>query len=226
MLSFWKKRTVPELPERDQIVLDEYTRKMKKYEEMIKICCCWIGYDVLFEFIPVVGKVISLGFAISMFRLACQCELPTSVKRRMLYHITVDFLIGLIPILGFFLTMLYRAHSKNARILRKFLYERARQGAAKAEKEALKIGHGNEHIPLSEPTDKIMERDELEPLPQRPSAIKKGEEVIALTESQRSVNVFKKENENRYGPVSQPVQQQLQQKTEYDATVSRNNKLE
>lgn len=46
----WKKKVAePEvvLPERDALVLEKYTRRMKRFDEMIKICCCWVGYDVL-----------------------------------------------------------------------------------------------------------------------------------------------------------------------------------
>lgn len=46
----WKKKVQePEvvLPERDALVLEKYTRRMKKFDEMIKVCCCWVGYDVL-----------------------------------------------------------------------------------------------------------------------------------------------------------------------------------
>lgn len=55
--------------------------------------------------------------------------------------------------------MLYRAHSKNARILRRFLYERARQGAAKAETAALNVGVGEGKQALSDPTSVLMEKD-------------------------------------------------------------------
>jgi hypothetical protein len=46
----WKKKvSQPEvvLPERDAKVLEIYTRRMKRFDEMIKICCCWVGYDIL-----------------------------------------------------------------------------------------------------------------------------------------------------------------------------------
>lgn len=62
--------------------------------------------------------------------------------------------------MGILLDMLYRAHSKNTRILRRFLYERARQGATKAESAALRVGKeddGKHH--LSEPTSVLMEKD-------------------------------------------------------------------
>ncbi|KAI8885866.1 hypothetical protein K501DRAFT_245067 [Backusella circina FSU 941] len=143
------------LPERDAIILDKYTRRMKRFDEMIKVCCCWIGYDILLEFIPIVGKVISLMFAMSMYKLACQADLPRSIKQRMLYHITVDFLLGLIPILGILLDILYRAHSKNTRILKQYLYERARNGSAEAEKKALNITKV-EKQPLTKPTSEMI----------------------------------------------------------------------
>lgn len=46
----WKKKVnEPEviLPARDQEVLDKYTRRMKRFDECIKVCCCWIGWDLL-----------------------------------------------------------------------------------------------------------------------------------------------------------------------------------
>ncbi|KAG2232145.1 hypothetical protein BDF21DRAFT_416652 [Thamnidium elegans] len=156
----WKKKVIVpevELPERDRLVLDRYNRRVKRFDEVVKVCCCWVGYDLLLELIPIFGKVISLIFALSLFRLACQCGLPRSIKRRMLYHISIDFLLGLIPILGILLNMLYRAHSKNARILSRFLQERARQGETKAEESALKVARGHES--LSDPTSVLMERD-------------------------------------------------------------------
>lgn len=55
--------------------------------------------------------------------------------------------------------MLYRAHSKNARILRRFLYERARQGVTKAEAAALNVGVGEGNQHLSDSTSVLMEKD-------------------------------------------------------------------
>jgi hypothetical protein len=55
--------------------------------------------------------------------------------------------------------MLYRAHSKNARILRRFLYERARQGSTSAESAALKVGKEDNGHSLTEPTSALMEKD-------------------------------------------------------------------
>lgn len=46
----WKKKAIPpevELPERDRLVLDKYKRRVKKFDEVVKICCCWVGYDLL-----------------------------------------------------------------------------------------------------------------------------------------------------------------------------------
>ncbi|CAO3618635.1 unnamed protein product [Cunninghamella blakesleeana] len=126
------KKTTVTLPLRNQYVLDTYTRRMKRYEELVYVCCFWVGYDLLLELIPVVGKCISLLFSLSMFRLACKADLPRRIRKKMIYHITVDFLLGLIPILGIILNMLYRAHSKNTKILKKYLYERAVQNEERA----------------------------------------------------------------------------------------------
>ncbi|KAI9469113.1 MAG: hypothetical protein EXX96DRAFT_543769 [Benjaminiella poitrasii] len=150
----WKKKVIDheiQLPERDAKVLDIYTRRMKKFDEMVKLIVMKRRILIVtneIEFIPI---------------FACQCELPRTIKRRMLYHVSIDFLLGLIPILGIFLDMLYRAHSKNARILRRFLYERARQNntTKKAANDALNIEKEDDkkHPRLSEPTSLLMEKD-------------------------------------------------------------------
>ncbi|KAI9319901.1 hypothetical protein BX666DRAFT_1344182 [Dichotomocladium elegans] len=115
-----------QLPENDARLLAKYEYRAKQFDEMIKICCCWIGYDVLLDFIPVVGKIISLCFSLSMYNLACKANLPRALRRRMIYNISVDFVLGIIPVAGIVLTALYRANTKNARMLRRYLYERAR----------------------------------------------------------------------------------------------------
>lgn len=46
----WKKKVIEpevELPERDKLVLDKYNRRVKRFDEVVKICCCWVGYDLL-----------------------------------------------------------------------------------------------------------------------------------------------------------------------------------
>ncbi|ORX62289.1 hypothetical protein DM01DRAFT_1403963 [Hesseltinella vesiculosa] len=88
----------PNLPPRDQFILDKYTRRMKTWDELFKVCCCWIGYDVLLEFIPVVGKIITLAFSLKMYRLACQADLPRHIREQMMYHITVDFMASSWPL--------------------------------------------------------------------------------------------------------------------------------
>jgi hypothetical protein len=97
MSLLWRRKAAEsieiQLSERDCIILEKYTRRVKKFEEMFKLCCCWIGYDILLELIPIVGKVISLMFSLSLYKLACQAELPRSIRKKMLYHISVDFLV-------------------------------------------------------------------------------------------------------------------------------------
>ncbi|KAJ8656916.1 hypothetical protein O0I10_007513 [Lichtheimia ornata] len=169
-----------QLPENDARILAKYEHRAKQFDEMIKICCCWIGYDVLLDFIPVVGKIISLGFSLSMYNLACKTVLPRALRRRMLYHISVDFVLGLIPILGIVLTALYRANTKNARLLRRFLYQRA-EARQKQEQEMNQGGIGSssqqqqqQESPSTASAPAAVEAKDKQhtspPLPPRPSA--------------------------------------------------------
>ncbi|KAJ2964086.1 hypothetical protein NQZ79_g1028 [Umbelopsis isabellina] len=122
-----KKEKVPViLSEKEAKILGEYKRRVEMFDQMFKLCCCWIGWDMLLDLIPVVGKVISLVFAISLYRLACKADISPSVRSSMRWHTTVNFVIGLIPGVGLIFDIFYQANAKNCRILEKFLYQRAR----------------------------------------------------------------------------------------------------
>ncbi|KAI8579929.1 hypothetical protein K450DRAFT_239776 [Umbelopsis ramanniana AG] len=118
------------LPAKDAKVLAQYKSRVEVFDRMFKCCCCWIGWDMLLDLIPVLGKTISLFFAIALYRLACTANISHEVKSQMRWHTTVNFVIGLIPIVGLVFDILYQANAKNLRILEQFLYNRARTNSA------------------------------------------------------------------------------------------------
>ena len=57
-----------------------------------------LRYDINFvklDLIPVLGKTISLFFAIALYRLACSANISHEVKSTMRWHTTVNFVVSL-----------------------------------------------------------------------------------------------------------------------------------
>ncbi|CAO3694055.1 unnamed protein product [Umbelopsis ramanniana] len=126
-----KRPDVPTiLSTKDAKILAQYKSRVEVFDRMFKCCCCWIGWDMLLDLIPVLGKTISLFFAIALYRLACSANISHEVKSKMQWHTTVNFVIGLIPIVGLIFDILYQANAKNLKIFEQFLYDRARTNSA------------------------------------------------------------------------------------------------
>ncbi|GAB5589715.1 hypothetical protein Unana1_04615 [Umbelopsis nana] len=93
----------------------------------LKLYCT--KHTVYPDLIPVIGKTISLFFAISLYRLACQAKLSEDVKSQMRWNTLINFLVGLIPVVGLIFDILFQANAKNQKILEQFLYQRARSNS-------------------------------------------------------------------------------------------------
>ncbi|KAH8552988.1 hypothetical protein BGW37DRAFT_487965 [Umbelopsis sp. PMI_123] len=118
------------LPEKDAKILAQYKSRVEVFDRMFKCCCCWIGWDIILDFIPVIGKTISLFFAIGLYHLACSADISYEVKSQMRWHTLVNFVFGLIPGVGLAFDILYQANAKNLKLFEQFLYARARSTSA------------------------------------------------------------------------------------------------
>ena len=70
-----------------------------------------------------------------VLRSASEANLPSSVRLRMLFNILLDFVVGLVPILGDLADAAYKCNTRNAILLEDYLRARGtenirRQGAA------------------------------------------------------------------------------------------------
>ena len=124
------------------------------------------GATILAKFCNRIGDVIDAFMALMVLRTCEQVEggLPANVKSKMYVNIVLDFGIGLVPFLGDIADALFRANTRNAVVLEKYL----RSKGAKALKAQ------GRNSPLLDPTDpdefdKQM-RDELGPPPQYTTA--------------------------------------------------------
>lgn len=98
-----------------------------------------IGWSGIVGVIPVAGDIMSIFFSLLLFKLTLGVDggLPYDVQAKMLGNILIDFLIGLIPIVGDLVEIMYKANSRNALLLEKHLKEKADRLNPKGRLESL-----------------------------------------------------------------------------------------
>jgi hypothetical protein len=58
-----------------------------------------------------------------------QGGLPKGVQAKMIFNIITDFGIGLVPLIGDIADVLFRANTRNAVVLKDYLYKKAKEEA-------------------------------------------------------------------------------------------------
>ncbi len=80
-----------------------------------------IGFDNILGLVPVVGDFMALGPALWMIWKARQLGATPGALAYMLFNVTLDLLVGSIPIAGDIFDMLYNANIRNYRALERNL---------------------------------------------------------------------------------------------------------
>lgn len=95
------------------------------------MCGFRLGWAGIIGLIPWIGDVITLMLALQILHRAQTIEggLPASVNLRMLSNIMFDFGIGLIPIVGDLINIMYKCNSRNFILLEQFLIKKYLLGA-------------------------------------------------------------------------------------------------
>lgn len=79
------------------------------------------GLDGLLGLIPGIGDTAALGLSLWIVAEAWQMGLPRSVLARMLLNVALDYLVGLIPLLGDWFDFAYKANRRNADLMLRHL---------------------------------------------------------------------------------------------------------
>ncbi|PRB80192.1 DUF4112 domain-containing protein [Pseudomonas sp. MYb185] len=82
-----------------------------------------IGVDPLIGLVPGIGDLIGLAMSGYVLWEAQRAGASKEVKRRMLRNIGIDFVGGLIPVVGDAFDAVYKANTRNTRLLRNYLNE-------------------------------------------------------------------------------------------------------
>lgn len=79
-----------------------------------------IGLDPIVGAIPGVGDIITLAMSFYLVWIAIHMKLPQEKILEMIGNIIVDFLIGLFPVVGDITDIVFKANTKNMKILEEF----------------------------------------------------------------------------------------------------------
>jgi hypothetical protein len=87
-------------------------------ENRFKILNHRFGLDPVLGLIPGLGDVVSLVLSFYLIWIGIQLKLPTEHIDRMVRNILIDFVIGIIPFVGEVGDFVFKANTKNLRILK------------------------------------------------------------------------------------------------------------
>lgn len=82
------------------------------------------GLDPLVGLLPVVGDTIMLIASMYPIHVAQKHNLPKKYLRRMKWNIALDYVVGLVPLLGDVFDASFKANLRNVALLEKALAER------------------------------------------------------------------------------------------------------
>lgn len=122
-----RRRKLPGfIPKNDLKVLQSVKRKAYRLDLQLSLCGLRLGWAAIIGLIPWIGDIIALLFALQLLKKADQIEggLPPQLRRSMQTNIMFDFGIGLIPIVGDFINMLYKCNLRNFVLLEKHLVQK------------------------------------------------------------------------------------------------------
>ncbi len=75
------------------------------------------GFDPIINIVPGLGDVLGMLFSLYLVWIAVQMELPKRKILWMIWHIFIDFIIGIIPFFGTIGDIFYKANEENLKII-------------------------------------------------------------------------------------------------------------
>lgn len=111
--------------ERQQAALDRLERFSRLTDSSIGIPFTRFrfGLDAIIGLIPGIGDVAGLLLSCYVLLEAQRAGASGKVKRRMLYNMLIDFVGGLVPVVGDAFDAVYKANTRNTRLLKRYLRE-------------------------------------------------------------------------------------------------------
>jgi hypothetical protein len=89
-----------------------------------------VGWDSILGFIPGVGDALPFLFSLYIVFEAARLKMPSFLLLRMLINAIFDFIIGLVPVLGDFFDIHWKANTRNTTLMRNYLLRSKRRNGA------------------------------------------------------------------------------------------------
>lgn len=86
------------------------------------------GIDPLLNFIPVLGPIITFGLSFYLLWIAKHVDAPATIQSKMIRNIALDFVFGLVPVLGTVSDFVFRANDKNLKLLQQWMSQAPTEG--------------------------------------------------------------------------------------------------
>jgi hypothetical protein len=96
-----------------------------------------IGWEAIIGLIPGVGDVLGLALSAYIILLAKQMALPKGLLLLMLRNSLLDFALGLLPIVGDYVDIFYKANKANVKIMQSYWLEQHRGDLKQSAKHRL-----------------------------------------------------------------------------------------
>ncbi|KAK9495974.1 hypothetical protein V1508DRAFT_408983 [Lipomyces doorenjongii] len=124
----------PGLSQNDTKVLTEVRRRAYHLDMSLGFCCCGIGigWSAVISIIPGIGAAIATYLSYCVVQAANKIDggLPNWLYTKMMTNVIIDFALGLVPLVGDVVDILYKANSRNALLLESYLRERGKNNIA------------------------------------------------------------------------------------------------
>lgn len=83
-----------------------------------------IGLDPIIGLLPVAGDTLSLILSSYIILTAFKFKLPNMIKAKMISNVVLDYIVGLVPLIGDIFDVAYKANIRNVKLLENYLYEK------------------------------------------------------------------------------------------------------
>jgi len=97
-----------------------------------------VGLDAVIGLIPGVGDSVTFLMSFYLLWIAKQMKLPRMKQAEMWFYASSDFLIGIIPFVGYVVDIYYKANLKNLEILETYALQLRHRASAVVEGEIVK----------------------------------------------------------------------------------------
>lgn len=102
-------------------VLRRLTIMEKLLDRQFSVAGFRFGWDSVIGLVPVLGDTVTTGISGWLIWQARQLGAPRRLIARMIANAGVDYVIGLVPLLGDLGDAMFKANTKNVRLLKTFL---------------------------------------------------------------------------------------------------------